>query len=385
MTPRRRRPGGSSSGGDGGPGTTRRPSGTGGPGGNGVDVDTDGIDTMAGRLQNTGGRVDAVGTTLDGVNVGPQSMGLIGSGFTGAAQTHVQTARQHVTRTRQAVDQAQQGTTATAQTYRDTDTTNAQNLGGLGTDTTPPTTNPAGTTTPAGTTHTPVGTTPGSISAALDGTAGTAGGGTPSQAGPIRTPRRRRPLNRPADAAELRDNRPSIRKKTKFAVYKNSQRAANGNIICPSTGEEIPVKRNADGTPQLFDERGRRDPNGFTVPVDNPQSGQGDANYHFGHVPDSEYHRLTQMIDDHPGRWSHQQVLDEYNTATHYQIEAPAANVGHSHESNAPGYGHYQGMQNLPQTAVPIPPTNPPAPPANPPANSTPTGPTQQPPRIRRR
>lgn len=150
MTTRRRRTTSSSSSSrpDTGSTTTRRPDSTGGgPGGDGVNVSTDGIDTMAGRLGNTGGRVDAVGTTLDGINVGPQSMGIIGSGFTGAAQSHVSTARQHVTRTRSAVQNAQDGTTATADTYRTTDTNNATNLGGIDTETDVPTARGGDTTT----------------------------------------------------------------------------------------------------------------------------------------------------------------------------------------------------------------------------------------------
>ncbi|MGH3878651.1 MAG: WXG100 family type VII secretion target [Actinophytocola sp.] len=150
MTTRRRRPtgGSSSSGSSNTPDTTtRRP--TGGPGGDGVGVDTDRIDTMADRLGNTGGRVDNVGTTLDGIDVGPQSMGVVGSSFTGAAQAHVQTARQHVTRTRQAVDNAQAGTSSTARSYRDTEATNAENLGGIDTTTDVPTARGDSTTTPS--------------------------------------------------------------------------------------------------------------------------------------------------------------------------------------------------------------------------------------------
>src|SRR5687768_10083230 len=107
MTPRSRRTGGTSSTSTRRPdtdtSTPRRPdSGGSGPGSR-VEISPDNLDTMATRLSGTGGRVDAVGTTLDGISVGPQSMGIVGGSFTGAAQTHVQTARQHVTRTREAV------------------------------------------------------------------------------------------------------------------------------------------------------------------------------------------------------------------------------------------------------------------------------------------
>ncbi len=138
------------------PGPSRHP---GAGGGDGVDVSTDSLDTMAGRLRNTGGRVDAVGTTLDGIDVGQQSMGVVGSAFTGAAQSHVQQARAQVTRTRRAVDNAEAGTTGTARGYRDTDTTNAQNLGDIDTSTDAPTPHGGRTTTPSGTTGTPGGGT----------------------------------------------------------------------------------------------------------------------------------------------------------------------------------------------------------------------------------
>lgn len=165
--------------------STGHQSGTGGPGGDGVDVDVDHLDTMSGRLQNTGGRVDAVGTTLDGINVGPQSMGIVGSGFTGAAESHVRTAREHVTRTRQAVDNAQAGTTGTARTYADTDTTNAQNLGDIDTSTDAPTTHNPGTTTPSSAAQSGTGTsTPPTTHD--QGTSGTGQPGTNNP--PVHTP-----------------------------------------------------------------------------------------------------------------------------------------------------------------------------------------------------
>ncbi|MCT2586708.1 WXG100 family type VII secretion target [Actinophytocola gossypii] len=166
MTPRRPRGGSdggrpsdtpSNHGDDGSPPTT------GGSGGDGVHVDPDSIDGMAGRLGNTGGRVDSVGSTLDGINVGPQSMGIVGSTFTGAAQQHVRNAREQVTRTREAVRNAQDGTRQTAQTYRDTDAANASDLSSIDTDPGTPTP-PTGSTTPSGTDQggstSPSGTSP---------------------------------------------------------------------------------------------------------------------------------------------------------------------------------------------------------------------------------
>lgn len=123
--------------------------------GSGVGANLDAIDTMAGRLDATRSRVDGVGTTVRGVNVGPQSMGIIGSTFTGAAQSHLRTAEQHVERTTRAVDQAQRGTRGTTQAYRDTDSGNATNLAKIDTTTKPPSTNPQGTTPAGAATGTP--------------------------------------------------------------------------------------------------------------------------------------------------------------------------------------------------------------------------------------
>jgi uncharacterized protein YukE len=102
-------------------------------GGSGVGVHVDAIETMAGRLDSTRGRIEGVGNTVRSVNVGPQSMGVVGSGFTGAAQAHVRTAQEHLTRTTEAVEQAQRGTKGTAQAYRDTDATSAASLDAIDT------------------------------------------------------------------------------------------------------------------------------------------------------------------------------------------------------------------------------------------------------------
>jgi RHS repeat-associated protein len=154
MAPRRRRTGGGSDSGGhdaGSDGPARRPSERTGDGGTaGADVNPDHVDTMAGRLAETGGRVDSVGTTLDGIDVGQQSMGIVGGNFTGAAQTHVQAAREHVTRTRQAVQNAEDGTRATAQNYRATEETNVANLGDIETGTDVPRTRGDTGTSPSG-------------------------------------------------------------------------------------------------------------------------------------------------------------------------------------------------------------------------------------------
>lgn len=149
MAPRRRRTGEQSSSSGGHDAGSGRPSDSTGTAG----VSPDHIDTMAGRLADTGGRVDSVHTTLGGVNLGARSMGIIGSGFTAAAQTHVQNAREHVDRTRAALQNAEDGTRDTVRSYRDTEHTNVTNLNaidtgtsrtGRDTGTTPPPDDPGG-------------------------------------------------------------------------------------------------------------------------------------------------------------------------------------------------------------------------------------------------
>jgi hypothetical protein len=154
VTGRTRRPsGGSSSGGShtGGDGTsTSRPS-TGGPGGNGVTTSTEALDTMAGRLDGTRTKVEGVGSMLRGVNVGPQSMGIVGGNFTGAAQSHLRTAEAKATQAAAAVDNAHRGTRATAQSYRDTEDANRAKLNQAGQGNNPPpkTNSPPSSTPPS--------------------------------------------------------------------------------------------------------------------------------------------------------------------------------------------------------------------------------------------
>lgn len=155
------------------------------------------------------------------------------------------------------------------------------------------------------------------------------------------------------EAARLAKGRPKLRKGTQFTAYRNGQRASNGeDFVCPNTGKTIPCQRDANGNALKFDERGRPDPNGFTRPAPNPPSQKGvQQNYHFGHQQDSEYHRLKQVVQDHPGQNSWKQILDEYNKPQHWQIEHPDANISHQFESTTPGYGHYQSMAPPPPPA----------------------------------
>lgn len=106
----------------------------------GVGTDVDALDGMADRLDATRGRVESAAATVRDVHLGPQSMGIIGSGFTGAAEAHVRQAEQQLARTTEAIDQAHQRTRTTAAAYRDTDATSAAQLSAIDTTTRPPTT-----------------------------------------------------------------------------------------------------------------------------------------------------------------------------------------------------------------------------------------------------
>lgn len=194
MTGRRRRPSGGSHHDSGSTPTPRRqdtPHDQGGTppprnrdqgttGGNGVGANLDTLDGMSTKLDTTRGKVEGVGDTVRGVNVGPKTMGVIGSGFAGAAESHLRTAERHVTRTTRAVEQAQAGTRGTTQAYRNTDATSAANLAAIDTPTPTRTKPSSSTTTPQSSTPTRTGDQtstpsqpPRSISGTLDD------GGTP--------------------------------------------------------------------------------------------------------------------------------------------------------------------------------------------------------------
>ena len=145
-----------------------------------------------------------------------------------------------------------------------------------------------------------------------------------------------------------RPRRPNLRKPTQTSIFKDADRAENGeDFVCPNSGETIPCQRNPDGTAKLFDDRGRptTDGTGHTRPMPNPPAGSGQPQvYNFGHVQDSEFHRLKQVVADNPGQHSWKSILDEYNKPEHYQVEHPPTNQGHEAESTDPGYGHYSHM-----------------------------------------
>jgi hypothetical protein len=147
-----------------------------------------------------------------------------------------------------------------------------------------------------------------------------------------------------------RPRRPTLRKPTQTSIFKEAERAPNGeDFVCPNSGEIIPCQRNPDGTAKLFDDRGRptTDGTGHTRPAPNPPSTSGQPQvYNFGHVQDSEFHRLKQVVADNPGQHSWQEILDEYNKPEHYQIEHPPTNQSHEGESTDPGYGHYAHLDH---------------------------------------
>jgi len=130
---------------------------------------------MAGKLSDTGDRVDATRATLDGVDLGPQAMGLVGQGFAGAARDHVQAARDQVDRTRTAVQNAQKGTQTTAQTYRDREDAATRSMESIDPDVTPPTPRGDTSTSPSAAT-----TQPGGPSQPPPQTHGDSGGTSPS-------------------------------------------------------------------------------------------------------------------------------------------------------------------------------------------------------------
>lgn len=149
-----------------------------------------------------------------------------------------------------------------------------------------------------------------------------------------------------ADTLSKKKPRPSLRIRTKRSVFRDSPRMPNGeDFKCPSTGKSIPCKRDADGKAIRINDKGKRDPEGFTIPVDNPPSKKGVPQvFHFGHKPDSEYWRLEQMQKEHPDKVTADEFRNEYNRPDHYVVEHPTANMSHAHESTAPGYGHYAPM-----------------------------------------
>ena len=145
-----------------------------------------------------------------------------------------------------------------------------------------------------------------------------------------------------------RPRRPNLRKDTQTSIFKDAERAENGeDFVCPNSGETIPCQRNPDGTAKLFDDKGNptADGTGHTRPVPNPPTASGQPQvYNFGHVQDSEFHRLKQVVADNPGQHSWKSILDEYNKPEHYQVEHPPTNQGHEAESTDPGYGHYSHL-----------------------------------------
>lgn len=156
MTPRRRNSSGSNSSSPTRPNVSDSPTRRVSPGnGDAATVNLGALDAMTVRLNNTGGRVEGVGRMVGGINVGPQSMGIVGGNFTGSAQNHLQLAKQHVDKAKQAVHDAQAGTRQTVQLYRDTDQGNRDILQRLNPNGDPPRVNTNTSTTPSSTSRRP--------------------------------------------------------------------------------------------------------------------------------------------------------------------------------------------------------------------------------------
>jgi hypothetical protein len=84
-------------------------------------VDPDRLDSMAGKLGQTSHKLTGLSSSLDRMNFGPQSYGLVGQGFTGPASQHVRQAKQLTDKVSVNVSHAETGTKNVAQNYRNTD------------------------------------------------------------------------------------------------------------------------------------------------------------------------------------------------------------------------------------------------------------------------
>ncbi|HET9143308.1 hypothetical protein [Actinophytocola sp.] len=120
---------------------------------------------MADRLDSTQAKISGVKDSVGRINIGPESMGLIGSGFTREAQAHLQHAQQQLATTGDTVARASQGTRQTAATYQNTDATAAAEFARI--DTTDSAPRPPGQTLSPGPASQPALPSP-SISARLD-------------------------------------------------------------------------------------------------------------------------------------------------------------------------------------------------------------------------
>lgn len=90
--------------------------------------DADAIDGVGDRIKGTSERLHGVSTNIGNVNVGPQSMGLLGSTFTSQAQDAVHRAQDATSQVGKGMDNAHALTKQTAQTYRDTENSNRQSF-----------------------------------------------------------------------------------------------------------------------------------------------------------------------------------------------------------------------------------------------------------------
>ncbi|MGW7531084.1 GH-E family nuclease [Amycolatopsis sp. NPDC054798] len=121
--------------------------------------------------------------------------------------------------------------------------------------------------------------------------------------------------------------RVKLRKQTQRDIIRNADRTPNGDLICACSGDLIPAKRHADGSPVLIDPAtGRPSPTGMTVPVA--------GKFNFGHKAGREWWRYKAEAE--AGGYDRRKVIEDQNDPNRYQLETPEANRSHRCEQAPP-------------------------------------------------
>jgi hypothetical protein len=175
--------------------------------------------------------------------------------------------------------------------------------------------------------------------------------------------------------------RPSFSAETKHTVYSRTEMTKEGQFVCSTSGDPIPVKTKADGTPQFYELRGdpprayktdppewydkwkkegiEPSPADLQPPHDKfPKPASNAA--HMGHVDEAEYWRQVQFGIYHD--ISAEEFKKIYDHPDHYRLESKAANESHAHESESHGYGYYDKFVDMPHPERPDEPKFPPLP-----------------------